>query len=60
MQTITKGVRQLPKSDGISVCLPPGFKRCLLSVVVDYEVRSLPISKAVAEVLIAEGFAYEG
>lgn len=57
---ITRGVRQIAKADDISVCLPPGFRRCWLSVSENADSRLLPISRAVAEVLIAWGFAYQG
>jgi len=59
---ITTGVRKLRRADvsNVSVCLPPGFKRTYLSVTSPAGTRILPISKAVAEVLIARGIGYQG
>jgi len=60
MQLITKGVVRLRRAEYLSVCLPPGFKRCYLSVDRDGNAKLLPISRAVAAELIAEGIAYQG
>ena len=44
-----------------TVGLPPGFPKPVLNVThANGESESLPISRKVAEVLIATGFAYEG
>ena len=57
----TKGVRVLPKPQLIDVGLPPAFDGCRLNVVYhDGVSKGLRISKRVAEVLIAQGFAAEG
>ena len=57
----TKGVRELPKPQTVVVGLTPGFSKCCLNVL-DHEnmSKSLPISKAVAEVLLSLGFSSEG
>lgn len=57
---ITKGVPKLKKAENVSVCLPPGFNKCQLSVIRDGHVETFPISKKVAAELIAAGFAYQG
>lgn len=57
---IAPGIRKLPRPTDTSVCLPPCFKRCQLSVVEKDRVRLLPISAAVAEILIARGMPYQG
>ena len=57
---ITNGIKKLSKPEDVSVCLPPGFKRCRLSVVRDGDTELLPISKKVAEALISSGVAYQG
>jgi hypothetical protein len=61
MQNITEGVRKLPKPQSVQVGLTPGFKQTVLNVVhQDGTAESLPISKKVAETLIAKGMSYEG
>jgi len=57
---ITKGVPKLAKQEDISVCLPPGFKRCYLSVTREDVTQLLPISQMVAAELIASKIAYQG
>jgi len=59
---ITKGVPRLPKPDSISVCLPPGFRRCLLAIGRNGEThwKLLAISRKVAAELIASGLAFQG
>lgn len=59
-QFITEGVPKLRKAENISVCLPPGFPQCTLSVTRDGVCRGYPISKTVAAELIAAGLPYEG
>lgn len=59
-EMITKGVRKAPKPDHMTVCLPPGFRRCWLAVTDGRDICLLPISKAVAEALIADGMDYQG
>jgi hypothetical protein len=58
---ITDGIRKLPKPQVISVCIPPGWKKTALFVL-DSNGKSevYPISKKVAEVLIANGITYQG
>jgi copper chaperone CopZ len=61
VETITKGVRKLATPQSVQIGLPPGFKTMVLNVVyADGKVKTLKISKAVAEALIAYGFNYEG
>ena len=57
---ITRTVRELCKAEDVSVCLTPGFVKTVLSVTENGDIRMLPISRKVAEVLIAQGFAYQG
>ncbi len=59
---IAKGVKRIPKPQYIQVILPSSrFRKCSLNVVYkDNSSAILPISKKVAEVLIANGFSYEG
>jgi len=54
---ITRSVRKLEKSEGVYVFLPNGGKTSL-SVIESGDCRLLPISRKVAEVLIANGMAY--
>lgn len=60
VETITKGVRKIPKPDNVTVCLPPGFARCWLAVTYDLDITLLPITTAVAQALIANGMDYQG
>jgi len=56
-----KGTREiLTPVDDLSVCLPPGFEQCQLSVIRGGETELLPISKRVAAELIAAGTGYQG
>jgi hypothetical protein len=62
---ISKGVRKLKKNKvgRPSIVVPSGQylrQPCLLSVEINGELKCLPISRKVAEVLIAKGFPYEG
>lgn len=59
-QFITKGIPKLQKAEDISVCLPPGFTQCTLSVTRDGMSKGYTISKTVAAELIAAGFPYQG
>jgi len=60
MTEITKGVSKLRRAEDVSVCLPPCFARCLLSVTRDGNTELWTISRRVAAELIAAGFAYQG
>lgn len=60
MRFITKGVPKLQRAEDISVCLPPGFAQCTLSVTRDGVSKGYLISKKVAAELIAAGLPYEG
>jgi hypothetical protein len=57
---ITDGVPELPRAEDVSVCLPPGFDQCHLSVVRDGNCEMYPISEGVAAELIAVGLGYQG
>ena len=58
---ITKGVWKISRPKHVQVGLTPGFNRTVLNVIYyNGFVKSLPISKKVAEVLIANDYSYEG
>ena len=58
---ITKGVRKFKRPQYVSVCLTPGFKKMGLAITThEGNTEWHPISKKLAEVLIAKGFPYEG
>jgi hypothetical protein len=54
---ITSGIRKMKKPESVHVFLPNG-ERPLLSVIDNENSAMLPISRRVAEVLIAEGYPY--
>lgn len=54
---VTKGVRRIKKPDALMVNVPRG-ENPYLCVVENGDCRRLPISKKVAEVLIARGMTY--
>lgn len=56
--SITKGVRKLDKPQNVQVQLTPSKKAMLVVVYADGQSLTLPISKKVAEVLIANGTSY--
>jgi hypothetical protein len=60
MIEIVKGVARLDTAESVSVCLPPGFRQCLLSVTRAGNTKLLAISRQVAAELIAAGFPFQG
>ena len=54
---ITTGIRKMEKPESVHVFLPYG-KKPLLAVIDGKKSAFLPISRKVAEVLIAEGYSY--
>ena len=57
---ITRGIRQIEKPDHISVGLPPGNEVPTLFVTTNGNTHGIPLTNELAEVLIAEGYSYQG